>query len=84
VDAGDRNQFAEVFDEEDAAWSCVEAMIATRKPAEYDAAVTLLTDLQALAEREDRYDTFTVRTISLRQTHARKPSLIERLNRAAL
>jgi hypothetical protein len=29
-------------------------MIATRKPAEYDAAVTLLTDLQALAEREDR------------------------------
>jgi hypothetical protein len=74
----------ELADAEDAAWSRVEAMIATRKPAEYDAAVTLLTDLQALAEREDRYDTFTVRTIALRQTHARKPSLIERLNRAAL
>jgi hypothetical protein len=70
--------------EGDTAWSRVEAMIATRKPAEYDAAVTLLTDLQALAEREDRYDTFTIRTIALRQTHARKPSLIERLNRARI
>lgn len=70
--------------EEDAAWSRVEAMIATRKPAEYDAAVTLLTDLQALAEREDRHDTFTLRTIALRQTHARRPSLIERLDRARI
>ena len=70
--------------EGDAAWSRVEAMIATRKPAEYEAAVTLLTDLQALAEREDRYDTFTLRTIALRQMHSRKPSLIERLNRAGI
>ncbi|WP_158846680.1 hypothetical protein [Saccharothrix deserti] len=74
----------ELADEEDAAWSRVDALIATRKPAEYDAAVTLLTDLQGLAEREDRYDTFTLRTIALRQTHARKPSLIERLNRAGI
>jgi hypothetical protein len=51
---------------------------------EEDAAVTLLTDLQALAERDDRYDTFTLRTIALRQTHARKPALIERLNRAGI
>lgn len=71
-------------DEEDVAWSRVEAMIATQKTAEYDAAVTLLTDLQALAERDDRYDTFTLRTIALRQTHARKPALIERLNRAGI
>jgi hypothetical protein len=71
-------------DEKDAAWSRIEAMIATRKPAEYDAAVTLLTDLQALAEREDRYDTFTLRTIALRQTHGRKPALIERLNQASI
>ncbi|PFG49214.1 hypothetical protein ATK36_4353 [Amycolatopsis sulphurea] len=71
-------------DEEDAAWSRVEAMIATRKPAEYDAAVTLLSDLQALAERDGHYDTFTLRTIALRQTHARKPSLIERLNQARI
>jgi hypothetical protein len=74
----------ELADEEDAAWSRVDALIATRKPAEYDAAVTLLTELQALAERQDSYDTFTLRTIALRQTHARKPSLIERLNRAGI
>ncbi len=70
--------------EEDAAWSRVDAMIATRKPAEYDTAVTLLTDFQTLAEREDRHHTFTARTTALRQTHARKPGLIERLNRAGI
>ncbi|MFC0432211.1 hypothetical protein [Kutzneria buriramensis] len=71
-------------DEEDAAWSRVDALIATRKPAEYDAAVTLLTDLRALAEREDRYDTFTLRTTALRQAHARKPTLIQRLEQAGI
>ncbi len=77
-------QLDKLADEEAAAWSRVEAMIDTRRPAEYAAAVTLLTDLQALAEREDRYDTFTVRTIALRQTHAHEPALIERLNRAGI
>jgi hypothetical protein len=69
---------------EDAAWSRVDAMIATRKPAEYDAAVTLLTDLHALAERDGRPHTFTQRSMVLRQSHTRKPSLIERLNRAGI
>jgi hypothetical protein len=69
---------------EDAAWSRVDAMIATRKPAEYDAAVTLLTDLHALAERDGHRHTFTQRSTALRQTHTRKPSLIERLNRAGI
>ena len=59
-------------------------MIATRKPAEYDAAITLLTDLQALAERVERDHTFTVRTTALRHTHAHKPSLIDRLDRASI
>lgn len=71
-------------EEEDIAWSRVDALIATRKPADYDAAVTLLTDLQALAEREDHYDAFTPRALALRQAHARKPSLIERFNRASI
>jgi hypothetical protein len=70
--------------EGDPAWTRVDTLIATRKPADYDTAVTLLTDLQALAEREDRDDTFTSRITALRQTHARKPSLIERFNRAGI
>lgn len=48
-------------DEEDAAWSRVEAMIRTRKPAEYDAAVTLLADLQALWRASRSADPTTVR-----------------------
>jgi len=83
LDARER-RLDKLADEEEAAWSRVKALIATRKPTEYDAAVTLLTDLQALAQRENRYDTFTSRTIALRQTHARKPALIERLNRAGI
>jgi hypothetical protein len=70
--------------EQDGAWSRVEAMIATKRPAEYDAAITLLTDLQALAERDGHYDTFTSRTSALRHVHARKTSLIERLDRAGI
>jgi hypothetical protein len=72
----------ELARDEDSAWSRVEALIAVRKPAEYDAAVTLLTDLQALAERDDRPHSFTARTAALRETHARKPSLIQRLDHA--
>jgi hypothetical protein len=74
----------ELARDEAAAWSRVEALIASRKPAEYDAAVTLLSELQALAERDDQYDTFTLRTGQIRQTHAGKPSLIARLNRAGI
>ncbi|MFQ6228277.1 hypothetical protein [Nocardia sp. NPDC002869] len=69
---------------QDLAWSRVAAMIATRKPAEYDTAVTLLLDLQALAEREDRDDMFAERSTVLRQTHARKRAFIERLDRNGL
>lgn len=79
-----KRRLARLADDEDAAWSRVEAMIATRKPPEYDAAVALLTDLQALAERDDRDDTFSSRASALRRTHARKPTLIERLNRAGI
>lgn len=70
--------------DEPTAWSRVDAMIATRKPTEYAAAVLLLTDLRTLAERSDRYDTFYERVQALRQTHARKTSLIERLDRAGV
>jgi hypothetical protein len=69
---------------EDTAWSRVDALIASRKPVEYAAAVTLLTDLQALAERDGRHHTFTARTTALRHTHARKPSLLERLDQAGI
>ncbi|PBC52143.1 hypothetical protein CJ179_01790 [Rhodococcus sp. ACS1] len=74
----------ELAHDEEAVWSRIDAMIATRKPSEYDAAAALLTDLQALADRDGRRDTFTQRSQALRHTHARKPRLIERLDRAGV
>jgi hypothetical protein len=70
--------------DEESAWARVESMIDTKKPGEYDNAVTLLTDLQALAKRDDHYDIYLQRSQTLRHTHARKPSLIARLNQAGI
>jgi hypothetical protein len=74
----------ELADDEEAAWTRVAAMIATRQPGEYDNAVRLLTDLQALAERDDHPDEFTQRCAVIRQEHARKTTLIGKLDRANL
>lgn len=74
----------ELAADEEAAWANVRAMIATRTPGEYDNAVRLLTDLRALAERNDRRDEFTQRCAAIRKEHARKITFIERLDHANL
>ncbi|HEX6353202.1 hypothetical protein [Actinophytocola sp.] len=74
----------ELSRDEEAAWTRVDAMIATRTPDGYDTAVTLLTDLRALAERANQPKEFTRRCTALRQAHARKTTLIARMNRAKL
>ncbi|WNV82627.1 hypothetical protein [Umezawaea sp. Da 62-37] len=66
------------------AWTRVDALIATRKPADYDAAIALLVDLRALADREERPDEFARRHAALRLAHKNKPSLIARLARVNL
>jgi hypothetical protein len=70
--------------EGEAAWSRVDELIGTRKPSGYDAAVRLLIELRDLSDRANRRHDFTPRAEQLRQAHARKPSLIDRLNRAGL
>ncbi|MEU4777332.1 hypothetical protein [Micromonospora sp. NPDC023633] len=67
-----------------AAWQRVDTSIATKKPREYDAAVQLLIDLRDLAERDGDSTSFRNRLAELRAVHARKPSLLERLNLAGL
>jgi hypothetical protein len=74
----------ELARDEEAAWARVDTMISTRKPAEYDAAVALLTDLRDLADHNARQHEFTQRCAALRQSHARKPNLLDRMNRAHL
>ncbi|MFE3455467.1 hypothetical protein ACFXJ8_41790 [Nonomuraea sp. NPDC059194] len=68
----------------EAAWARVEAFIDTKKPREYDQAVDLLRDLQALAIRDDHAGTFTQRFTRLRERHQSKPSLIKRFTKAGL
>jgi hypothetical protein len=66
------------------AWHKVGALIETKKPKEYDAAVALLVDLEAVAERDSGLAAFVRRLRQLRQQHARKPSLLDRFDRAGL
>jgi hypothetical protein len=68
----------------EAAWAKVAEWIETRRPSDYDLAVPLLRDLQALAEREGDSETFSQRFGELRARHQRKPTLQERFDRAGL
>jgi hypothetical protein len=66
------------------AWREVEALIATKQPGKYDTAVMLLRDLRDVAFRAGRQDEAETRLARLREQHAKKPSLIDRLRRAGL
>ena len=74
----------ELAQDPETAWTDAERLISTRLPAQYDAAVTLLRDLQELAQREDQAPAFARRLAALREAHLRKPSLIARFDRAGL
>ena len=64
-------------------WQKVESFIATKQPKSYDQAVEVLADLRDLAARQDGAD-FGPRVEALRLAHARKPTFIERLDKAGL
>ena len=66
------------------AWGEVEALIATKQPGKYDAAVALLKDLRELAVRSGRREEVEGRLGRLHEQHAKKPSLIGRLRAAGL
>jgi hypothetical protein len=68
----------------EAAWETVAEWIETRRPDDYDLAVSQLQDLQALAERDGNSDAFSQRFGELRARHMRKPSLQDRFDRAGL
>jgi hypothetical protein len=67
-----------------AAWREVDSLIASKLPKSYHEAVALLQDLQALAEREGQANKAAQRIRRLREEHARKRTLVERLDRAGL
>ncbi len=82
--AATRQRLAALAAEGDAVWRRVERLVGSRKPGEYDAAVAILTDLRALAREDAGSAAFDERLSRLRADHARKPSLITRLERAGL
>jgi hypothetical protein len=59
-------------------------LIATKSPLSYDRAVALLLDLRDIAAARHRESDFLIRLEALRTEHARKPSLIAKLDHAAL
>ena len=70
-------------DREPAIWKQIEGLIAMKQPKGYDYAVTLLVDLRDLAARKGGAD-FRQRVEGLRAAHARKPTFIDRLQKAGL
>jgi len=66
------------------AWQHVDVSIAMKRPADYDVAVQALTDLRDLYAQTSRDAAFAARLGGLREQHARKLSLMERLDRAGL
>jgi len=64
-------------------WDKIEELIATKQPKKYDLAIEKLIDLRDLDQRSKSSD-FRERLDSIRQKHARKPSLIQRFNKAGL
>ncbi|HEY2265342.1 MAG TPA: hypothetical protein VGI96_22140 [Streptosporangiaceae bacterium] len=68
----------------DEAWQQVEKLTMFSKPKEYDQATQLLRDLHVIARREDDIAVFTARVRELRTRYAKRPSLMERFDKAGL
>ena len=68
---------------EPALWEKVEHLVATKLPKSYDQVLGLLVDLRDLAARKDAA-VFRRRIEAFRTAHARKPTLISRLDKAGL
>ena len=68
----------------DEAWQQVEKLTMFSKPKEYDQATQLLRDLHMIARREDDIAAFTARVRELRTRYAKRPSLMERFDKAGL
>ena len=61
----------ELATRQEAAWEQAGVLIETKNPRNYDIAVTLLSDLRALAELRGETAAFTSRFLALRQQHQR-------------
>jgi hypothetical protein len=65
-------------------WQQVAELTVFSKPKEYDQATQLLKDLHVIAQREDGITAFTARVRELRTRYAKRPSLMDRIDKAGL
>jgi len=65
-------------------WKKVDSLILTKKPKGYDEAVRLLVDLKDLDKKNNAASLFKSKLMAIRENHARKPSLIRRIDSAGL
>lgn len=84
AEAARERQLASLAKREPDAWRQVDALIATKRPRDYEAAVRLLKDLTDLGQKRGRQAEVRDRLARLRQEHARKPTLLQRLKAAGL
>ena len=66
------------------AWDQVDMLVAFKRPKAYDEAIRLLADLRELGVRDGREPEVAERIRALREEHARKPSFVDRLEKAGL
>jgi hypothetical protein len=69
---------------EDQVWERIEALVATKQQGNYDEAVRLVQDLHDVAARVEAVEAFDVHLSGLRERHAKKVTLLERLDRLGL
>lgn len=69
---------------EPSVWTEIQSLIATKQPASYDRAVGLLVDLRDIAAARGDESGFAHRLDALEAEHARKPSLLARIQNAGL
>ena len=74
----------ELVKREDQVWNQVDELIGTKRPSDYDSAVQLLVDLRDLGIKRKKEKPFQEKLQRVRETHSRKPSLMERLKKAGL
>lgn len=75
---------AALAEREAEAWRKLDVLIAAKQPKKYDEAVALLRDLRDICARDGRHAEAATRIARLREEHAKKASLIERLRKAGL
>jgi len=82
--AAREKRLASLARQEPEAWRQVDALIAAKRPGDYEKAVELLKDLAELGEKSGRQAEVHDRLARLRQEHARKPTLLRRLKAVGL